>query len=325
MQKYRVGILGTANIAKRSIAPNIDKHPRLEMYAVASRDIDKAKEFVSGYSFCKVEKDYLSLCRSSEIDIIYCPLPNSLHYTWVMEALRSGKHVICEKSLGVDLAEVETMVKTAQENNLLLLENFQFRFHRQTKVIKEILDNKQLGKIRCVRVQFGFPPFPDGNKNIRYSLNLGGGSLLDAGAYTLKALKVYFPSEIFRVVSANLFNETSEVDIYGGITCVSDSGIVAQLSFGFDNYYQCGFSFWGQNGLLSTNRAFTAGENVKTTLQLDTDGNTECIQLEPDNHFANMLTHAVSLIENGNFASEYDQCILQAKMINEVKLLCYEK
>ncbi|MEI8285620.1 MAG: Gfo/Idh/MocA family oxidoreductase, partial [bacterium] len=179
-----IGILGCANIAVRAIMPELHRHTGFHLVAIASRSREKALPLAALYG-CQVTT-YEQLVSHPDIAAIYIPLPNALHLEWVARCLAAGKHVLCEKSLGCTLAEVEAMTALARDKRLLVMENFQFRFHSQHAYVKSVVASGFLGEIRCFRSSFGFPPFSDGIANIRYQQDLGGGALLDAGAYTVK-------------------------------------------------------------------------------------------------------------------------------------------
>ena len=139
-----IGILGTASIAKRSVIPAIVSLPRLfNLSGIASRDFSKSKSIALPYK-CKSYGSYETLLADPTIDAVYIPLPNSLHYPFVLSALENKKHVFVEKSLGCNLFEVEEMVALALKNKLALLENFQFRFHSQLKAIKDLIEKNIL-------------------------------------------------------------------------------------------------------------------------------------------------------------------------------------
>ena len=180
-----IGVLGAANIATRSVIPSIvSLSDVFKLTGLASRDLSKAKSLTDSYGG-KAYESYETLLAEPSIDAIYIPLPNSLHFPYVKMALEHEKHVLVEKSLGCSLKEVDEMVDIASKNNLVLLENFQFRFHSQLQTILQLVKSGEIGDLRSVQVAFGFPPFPDSN-NIRYKQELGGGALLDAGAYAMK-------------------------------------------------------------------------------------------------------------------------------------------
>ena len=161
--KIRIGILGCANIALRSIIPaikNLKEYFMLE--GIASRNPEKANKYAL-INNTKAFLSYQDLLDHDGLEAIYIPLPNALHAQWIEKALNRGLHVIAEKSLGCSFNEVKRLNDIAGQSDLALFENFQFRFHPQLKVIQELIANNEIGELRGVRSSFGFPPFPDQN------------------------------------------------------------------------------------------------------------------------------------------------------------------
>ena len=315
----RVGILGCANIAVRSLIPAFHNNIRFEVCAIASRNIEKASSVAEKYG-CKAYGSYGELLDDQDIDVVYMPLPTGMHYEWGKKVLMAGKHLLSEKSLACSYDEVKELVDIAREKHLLVMENFQFRFHTQTQWVRELIASGKLGEIRCFRSSFGFPPFKDAD-NIRYIKSLGGGALLDAGAYTVKSMKVVFPKEYFKYKSSTVMTpDGCEVDLYGGAHFESDSGIIAELAYGFDNYYQCGFEIWGSKGKLSSTRAYTAPPTLSPKIILETTENGRVeVELPPCDHFDAMLKHFADCIDDGMYEEEYGQNLLQAKHLNDIK------
>jgi predicted dehydrogenase len=318
---YKAGIMGCAHIAVRSVMPAFYNSGHFKIVAIASRDYLKAFTLASQYN-CRAYGNYDDLLNDEEVDIVYIPLPTGLHYEWIMKSLHKHKHVLCEKSLCSHYQEVAGAVALSRDMHLLLVENFQFRFHSQHAYVKELLANHEIGDIRCFRSSFGFPPFSDAD-NIRYSKTLGGGALLDAGAYTLKSLQVILPGFDFKVQAASLYNCDKDVDLFGGIYLDCQEGIAAELSFGFDNYYQCNYEIWGSKGKLTVTRAFTAPSDLKPVVILERNNRTESIELPMDDHFHNMLEHIANCLDSGNYEDEYRQNLRQAAYIAAVKELVY--
>jgi len=323
-QKIKVGILGCANIARRSLIPAFKDHPAFDLTVIASRDLAKARAVADPLG-CKA-MGYESLVES-DADLIYIPLPNALHHEWVLKSLKADKHVLCEKSLGCTLNEVQEMVAVASERKLLLMESFQWRFHSQTQTAKAIVDSGELGEIRCFRSSFGFPPFPD-RENIRYQKGLGGGALLDAGAYTLKATSEFLGSDV-RVKAATLRMDLDlGVDLGGGIYLERADGVVAETAFGFDNFYQCNYEIWGSKGRLTVKRAFTAPPGFEPEIVLETSAGVECRKLPTDDHFGRMLDYLADVISSGDndrFQAERDSCTIQALLIEQTRSLANER
>lgn len=327
MSKLKIGILGTANIAKRSIIPELlklDKH--YELAGIASRDINQAKEVGLQYGVNPFAS-YLELINPNFIDALYIPLPNALHYKHASLALSKGLHVLVEKSLGCNYNEVKDLVNIARDKNVLLMENFQFRFHSQLHFLTNFLASEKIGEIRTLTAAFCFPPFSDKN-NIRYQKELGGGALLDAGAYTVKVSTLLLGRNLN--VKASVLRKSSEhnVNIWGSAYLVDEqTGVNSSCIFGFDNYYQCGVQIIGSKGKLSTNRLFTARENFKPVFEIEINGKEkEIFTLPEDNHFKNMLLsfHKYTMDDEAK-ENENLYNLKQAKLIQDINEKAYEK
>ena len=318
MKPIRIGVLGCANIAIRSVLPTLARHPQFVVSAVASRDPAKAAAVAAPYGCAAL--GYEALTDSADLDAVYVPLPTGLHAEWVARCLRHRKHVLCEKSLAANLRDVEALVALARANRCLLAETFQFRFHSQHRHVRELLAAGVIGETRCFRSSFGFPPFAD-RDNIRYSQALGGGALLDAGAYTLKAVSFVLGSG-FRVKAATLWRPPgAEVDLAGGAYLDNGRGLMAEVAFGFDHFYQCNYEMWGSKGRVLVRRAFTAPPGLPPEIVVESAQGTESRNLPPDDHFANMLTHVATCIRDQAFADEYAQCLEQARLVHQVREL----
>lgn len=324
-KKIRIGVLGTANIALRSIVPEIKNlKDQFDFVGFATRNLKSKSKQIPEF---KIIEGYERILDKEIVDAIYIPLPNSMHYEWVKYSLMKGLHVLVEKSMACSGKEVIELNNLAREKDLVLLENFQFRFHSQLLYILNLLKGGTLGELRIIRSSFCFPPFPD-KSNIRYDKALGGGALLDAGAYPVKLSQILLGNEI-KVTSAVINSmKDFDVDIWGGASIEQQNGnLFSQIAFGFDNYYQCNVEMVGSKGKLYTNRIFTAGGSIKPKIILETNkkGFQE-IELEPDNHFRNMLMYFYELV-NGSGAkeSEYSDNVNQARLLEELKLKSNEK
>jgi predicted dehydrogenase len=310
-----VAVLGTASIAERFIIPTLAAHQKIGNIYIASRQYSKAKSLAQKFHAIPVE-GYDNIFELP-VQLVYIPLPNELHAHWIKKCLVAGMHVWVEKSLATNYKDIIELNNLAQDNKLVLLENFQFRFHSQNIYVKELIQSGAMGEIRAFRSSFGFPPFPN-KKNIRYDNKLGGGALLDAGAYTLKATS-FILGNGFKVRSATMMvNNAYNIDIYGNAYLENQQGLTSQVSYGFDNYYQCNYEVWGSKGRLKVLRAFTAPPGFRPELIIETNGKQEKKQLPPDNHFTNILNYLTDKIENPELFSEYDDNIEQARLIHEI-------
>ena len=320
-KKVNIGILGCANIADRYVIPAISSlNQYYNIIGIASRSQDKAIAFAKKFNI-KYYNAYAELLNEPSLDAIYIPLPNALHAQWIESALSLGLHVLVEKSLACSYEEVSKLNEIANIKSLALVENFQFRFHSQLDFIQKLLKDGTIGELRCMRSSFGFPPFPDVN-NIRYQNELGGGSLLDAGAYPIKLSQIFLGNDL-EVKAANLtFDSNKGVDIWGGAYLKQTNGFLfSEIAFGFDQYYQCNLELWGTKGKIYTNRIFTAHPEYEPVIELETaTTGKEIIVLPADHHFKKMLIHFYNLIFSKNsLENEYLQNTTQAKLIAGLK------
>jgi predicted dehydrogenase len=322
----RIGVLGCAKIADKHTVPAInDLNNLFELVGIASRSLEKADAFAKKHSTVAFGS-YEALIATGLLDAIYIPLPNSLHKPWIEQSLRNGIHVITEKSLATSLEDAVFLNNLAKTNNLVLLENFQFRFHRQLTLISDLVSKGAIGDLRCLRSSFGFPPFPD-EDNIRYTKELGGGALLDAGAYPIKICQ-HFLGDGLEVGAANLHVDIARgVDIWGGAYLQNPkTGSFAEIAFGFDNFYQCNLDIWGSKGRVTADRIFTAPPGLSTTIRMETAQGVELIKVDADNHFKNTFCYFYDLIVQEKMRDfEYQQNINQSNLIENLKRKANER
>ena len=149
-QKIRWGILGAAKIAREHLIPAIDKSECATLVAVSSRSVDKARGLGEALGI-RYHGSYEALLADPEVDAIYNPLPNDLHVEWSIKALQAGKHVLCEKPLGLDAKDVSKLVKEMQNfPALVAMEAFMYRSHPQWLPVKQLLEDRRIGRVRTV-------------------------------------------------------------------------------------------------------------------------------------------------------------------------------
>jgi predicted dehydrogenase len=309
--------MGCASIAEKMMIPAILDLPNLfELKAVASRSFEKGLVFSDKFNTDFVV-GYQELIERDDIDLIYMPLPTGLHEEWVMKSLIAGKHVLVEKSLAINFSSAKLMNDLAKEKGLLLLESFMFIHHSQHQWVKRSLESKEIGEIRLFRSQFGFPPLS--YDNFRYNSDCGGGSLLDAGAYTVKASQLFLGSELKVINSVLYIDPKLKVDLFGNATLINERGIVAQISFGFDNYYQCNYEFWGSAGKLRAEKAFTPKPAEKPKMIIEINGMKDEVILDRDNHFVKLLMFVNETIRTAAYEGIINESLTQSRLLTEIQ------
>jgi len=245
----RIGILGCANIA-RQFARDVAASPSARIVAVASRNADTAAAFAAALGIGRHHGSYDALLTDAGVDAVYIPLPNSLHAEWAIKAAEHGKHVLCEKPLALGLADAQAMFDAAQRHGVMLLEAFPYYFQPQTGDMLALLHGGAIGTVRSVQASFGFKlAVPAGN--IRMSVELGGGALLDAGSYPLSLIRLVMGCAPQRV-QAHATWADSGVDISTMATLLYADGRRAQLSCAMDGGLHRCASIVGSTGVLET-------------------------------------------------------------------------
>jgi len=205
----RFGILGAARIAPMALVRPARRVPEASVLAVAARDPDRARRFASRHGIPRVHESYAALLGDPDIDAIYNPLPNALHAPWTIRALEAGKHVLCEKPFAASVAEAESMAAAAERTGRVLVEAFHYRYHPLFTRLRTILDSGEIGDVLHLEAHFCFPlPRPS---DIRFSRDLAGGALMDAGCYTVHLLR-HLASAEPEVVTARAFWTRGGVD-----------------------------------------------------------------------------------------------------------------
>lgn len=196
-----------------------------------------------------------ALLERDDIDAVYISLPPSLHGEWAARALHAGKHVLVEKPIATTAAEARAVVTLAEDRDLVLRENFMFLHHPQHDAVAALMAEGRLGGLRSFRGAFCFPPLP--TQDIRYVPGLGGGALLDAGVYPLRAAAMLLGPGL-RVAGATArVRQSDGLDLSGQALLVSPSGVLASVEFGFEHAYGSSYSLWGDGAKLTVGRAFT--------------------------------------------------------------------
>jgi predicted dehydrogenase len=197
-EKVKWGILGAAAIARRRVMPAMQQCERAKVVAVASRSLDKAEEFAKQFGIAKAYGSYEELLDDPEIEVIYNPLPNHLHFEWTMRAASHRKHVLCEKPLSRTVAEARRLLEARDEYGVKIGEAFMVRTHPQWLRTEELLRTGRIGKLRSAVGFFSY--FNVDPANTRNVEEYGGGALMDIGCYPIKTSRFVFGEEPERVI-----------------------------------------------------------------------------------------------------------------------------
>jgi predicted dehydrogenase len=247
--KLRWGLLSTANINEALIAP-IRQAARSELVGVASRSLDKAQAYAQEKGIPKAYGSYEDLLADPRIDVIYNPLPNTLHCEWTVKAAEAGKHVLCEKPITPTLAELDQVEAATQANKVAVFEAFMYLHHPQTLQVKEMIQAGKLGDLQLINSWFAYYLPPEDSQNIRLDPNLAGGSLWDVGVYPNSlAIVLVGAGAPVEVWASQIIGETGvDVSLMGQMEFAN--GVIAQISCGFRTPFREGVHIIGDKGII---------------------------------------------------------------------------
>ena len=198
MKKIRWGVLSTAKIGLEKVIPAMQAGDFCNIVAIASANKDKVKAEASRLNISTVYHSYDALLNDPGIDAVYIPLPNHLHVEWAIKALEAGKHVLCEKPIGLSSVEAQRLVDFAkQKPHLKIMEAFMYRFHPQWQHAKKLVSEGAIGELRTIQSFFSYYNVDPGN--IRNQKDVGGGGMLDIGCYCISLSRFIFGKEPERV------------------------------------------------------------------------------------------------------------------------------
>ncbi|MDE2893129.1 MAG: Gfo/Idh/MocA family oxidoreductase [Chloroflexota bacterium] len=223
----RFGLLGAAKIAPRALIKPVQLFDHVEIVSMAARDRARAEVFASRAGIATVHDTYEDVVTDANVDAIYNPLAISGHREWTIRALNAGKHVLCEKPFAMNESEAREMADCARENGLVCAEAFHYYYHPVSARMREIVQSGILGAIRFADAHFQniVEETPD---EIRYRIELGGGSTMDLGCYPLHFLRHTFSAEP-DVVSARAGRVHEHIDIEMEAELLFPGGVPARI------------------------------------------------------------------------------------------------
>jgi len=209
--KVRWGVLGVADIAVRRVIPAMQASPWARIAAIASRDPERASKAAGELNISRAYGTYQALLDDPGIEAVYIPLPNHLHVPWTIKAAEAGKHVLCEKPIGLNTAEVRALMEVQARTGVRIQEAHMTHHQPQWKGVLDLLAAGRIGAVRGVMGYFGY--FNDDPRNIRNVTEFGGGALLDVGCYLVHASRRIFGETPRRVIGLTERDPVLKTDV----------------------------------------------------------------------------------------------------------------
>ncbi len=299
-------------MTRERFAPALRSTEHAVLQAAASRDIRRAEALSPQRAY----DSYSSLLRDPDVDAVYIGTHNGLHRELVLDALRYGKHVLCEKPLGCTADECEEMLATAEATQCLLVEAFMYRYHPQISKAQELLQERVIGEPMVVEASFRV--HLTRGDDVRLRPEWGGGALLDIGCYCVNFTRLFLGDSPRDVQAWAKIDGVHGVDTSVYAVLEYESGKHAALSCGFEAGLYQRAALIGTEGVLVLNEPFvTWMRRPRITVQ---NGETErVIEFEPVNTFRLEIEDLCKAIRGGTAPFlKSNEGLLNARILDRV-------
>jgi predicted dehydrogenase len=314
MSKLRFGILSTARIGVEKVIPAMQQGAHCEVVAIASRDPARAKAAATRLGIPKAFGSYEELLADPAVDAVYNPLPNHLHVPWSIRALEAGKHVLCEKPIGLSADDGQKLVDAARKHpQLKVTEAFMYRLHPQWQRAKQLVGEGHIGQLRTIQSFFSY--FNDDARNIRNQPDVGGGGLADIGCYCVSLSRFIFEAEPLRVIGIVEYDPVFKTDRLA-------SGI---LDFGRGtSTFTCGtqlapfqrVNIVGTEGRVEIDIPFNAPHDRPCTMRHQHDGRVDEIALDVCNQYTVQGDRfAQAVLENREMPAPLEDAVANMRVL----------
>ena len=293
MKMLNWGLLGTARI-NRSIIPPLRLSVRNNLLAVASRTQERADAYAKDWAIPRAHGSYEALLADPEIDVVYIPLPNTLHAEWAIKAAEAGKHVLCEKPLALSVEDVDAMEAAAKKAGTVLVEAFMYRFHARTLKVKSMVEEGAIGELHHVKGAFTFALNRPGD--VRWDPALGGGSLWDVGCYPLSFSRYIIGKEPREVYAYQVLGE-SGIDESFVAQLLFEDGVTAQFDSGFRSQFRMHMEITGREGSIIVPMTFKPA--ARSYIHLVKGNNTEQIAVDGNHLYLDEVENVADAVLEG--------------------------
>lgn len=300
-QKLRFGILGAARINER-LLPAIVEASNSRLVAIASRRPGAAAEtlakYAPGLQNVNIYDDLDSLLEDQQVQAVYLPMANHEHGEWALKAIRSGKHVLCEKPMALTVADIEAIEAAAKEMSVVVMEGFMYRFHPQHDRVKELLDSGLIGEVRAVHASYSFIMRPARLYRLAESTERGGGAMWDIGPYAIHSARWCFKEPPLAVTALVKYVESGADITTSGVIDFGD-GKHAHFDVSFEWARQSSYAVVGTKGGVKCHAAWQLPEDEPVISWWTEDGKGGEERLPAANHFVLEVEHFSDCVLNG--------------------------
>lgn len=317
MSKLRWGVLSTAKIGTEKVIPAMQRGDHCSVVAIASRDLSKAQAVAKRLGIPTPYGSYEALLADPDVDAIYNPLPNHLHVPLSIAALEAGKHVLCEKPIGLTADEGQQLVDAGRRHpRLKLMEAFMYRHHPQWQRARQIVSGGGIGKLVTIQTVFSY--FNADGGNIRNQVELGGGGLPDIGCYCVSLARFIFQAEPNRVVGLVEYDPSFEVDrLASGILEFDGGTSTFTCSTQLVPYQRV--NIFGTTGRVEIDIPFNAPPDRPCTMRHEHNGRVDEISLPIcDQYTIQGDLFALAVLENKPVPTPIEDAVANMRVLERI-------
>lgn len=317
MDNVRWGILSTAKIAVKDVIPAMKKGRYSEVTAIASRDLTKAEKTAKSLSIEKAFGSYEELLAHPDIDAIYNPLPNHLHVPWSIKVLQAGKHLLCEKPLGLSSGDIQKLADAARAvPDVKIMEAFMYKHHPRWRKALEVVQEGRIGSLKTVHTHFSY--FNNNPGNIRNKPGMGGGSLMDIGCYGISGARFLFEKEPDRVFGTMEMDPELKVDrLTSGILHFENGQGIFSCATQMMRHQSV--EIFGTEGRMDIPMPFNPSSDKPTHIYLWNEEGKQVLQFDPCNQYTLQGDNfSKAIVEEKDLPFGMDDAIANMKVIDAV-------
>jgi len=319
VDKVRIGILGCSEFAGRRFLPALFKTETAVLAAVANKDLNTIQRFFPNTDCDAVS--YEDLMTRKDVDLVYVSLPNYLHERWVLRALESGKHVICEKPLGLSYGSVCRLVDGAEQRHLLLYGGMMHLHHPQHAMVKSIVASGRIGNVRLLRAGFGYSPRR--LEKIRLRPEGGKGVFFEVVRYPLSMATLFLEGDVVSSTGYALSKAGMPEGIHGYALFGKNEAL--DFSISFTQQYESFYEVVGEKGKVRVERAFAPEPDQESLIRIMLNAGNSTVMVPAADQFALMLDSVCEAIVSGrDHGSHYEQARRLALAADLLKAGCHE-
>ncbi|MTI32253.1 Gfo/Idh/MocA family protein [Xanthovirga aplysinae] len=315
----RWGILSTARIGTQKVVPAMQGGEYCQIEGIASRSLQKAEEEAKELGLPRAFGSYEELLNDPKIDAIYNPLPNHLHLPWTIKALEAGKHVLCEKPIGLNAEEAKELKEAASKfPGLKVMEAFMYRFHPTWKKVQALVRENEIGEVKTIQSFFSY--YNIDPENIRNKPEMGGGGLMDIGCYCISVPRFLFEAEPKRVMGLMDLDPEMKVDrLASGILDFSN-GRSATFTCSTQVMPYQKVNVLGTDGRIEVEIPFNIPHDVPTKIWLHSKEQTEELRFDPANQYTLQGDiFSRTILQDSKVPTPLDDAIGNMKVIDGIK------